>query len=130
MYIYPNTIYMKNQGTMPMTSDISRRARVELPELPYPMDALQPFISARTLQIHHGRHHRAYVEKAHTLVGDASGTLEEVILRSAGDPSKKTLFNNAAQAWNHAFYWRSLRPPHAAAVPREFAGLLQDLKTM
>ena len=103
--------------------------RVELPELPYPIDALQPFISARTLQLHHGRHHRAYVEKANTLIGDASGSLEEIIVRSAGDASKKTLFNNAAQAWNHAFYWRSLRPPHGAAVPREFAGFREELKT-
>ena len=51
-----------------MTNDTGRRVRVELPELPYPIDALQPFISARTLQIHYGRHHRAYVEKANTLM--------------------------------------------------------------
>ena len=112
-----------------MTNDTGRRVRVELPELPYPIDALQPFISARTLQIHYGRHHRAYVDKANTLMGDARGTLEELIVRSSGDPSKRALFNNAAQAWNHAFYWRSLRRPQGAAVPREFAGLLQELKT-
>jgi Fe-Mn family superoxide dismutase len=114
-----------------MSNDNSRRVRLELPELPYPVDALEPFISARTLQIHHGRHHRAYVEKANTLMGDARGTLEELIVRSAADSSKRALFNNAAQAWNHAFYWRSLRPPRSGgAVPREFAGLLQELKTM
>lgn len=112
-----------------MTNDTSRRVRVELPELPYPIDALQPYISARTLQIHYGRHHRAYVEKANALMGDARGTLEELIVRSSGDPSQRALFNNAAQAWNHAFYWRSLRRPQGAAVPREFAGLLQELKT-
>jgi Fe-Mn family superoxide dismutase len=112
-----------------MTNETSRRLRVELPELPYPIDALQPFISARTLQIHYGRHHRAYVEKANTLIGDARGTLEEIIVRSSGDPSKRALFNNAAQAWNHAFYWRSLRRPEGGAVPKEFAGLLQELKT-
>ena len=111
-----------------MTNDSSRRVRIELPELPYPADALEPFISARTLQIHHGRHHRAYVEKANTLVGDIRGTLEELIVRSAADPSKKALFNNAAQAWNHAFYWRSLRP-QGGSVPREFAGLREELKT-
>ena len=112
-----------------MTNDTSRRVRVELPELPYRIDALQPFISARTLQLHYGRHHRGYVEKANTLMGDARGTLEELIVRSSGDPSKRALFNNAAQAWNHAFYWRSLRRPEGGAVPREFAGLLQELKT-
>jgi superoxide dismutase, Fe-Mn family len=109
-----------------MTNDT--RLRLELPELPYPLDALEPFISARTLQIHHGRHHRAYVEKANALIGDANGTLEQLIVRSAGDPSRKALFNNAAQAWNHAFYWRSLRPQGGAA-PKAFAGFLPELKT-
>ena len=109
-----------------MTNDT--RLRLDLPELPYPLDALEPFISARTLQIHHGRHHRAYVEKANALIGDANGTLEQLIVRSAGDPSRKALFNNAAQAWNHAFYWRSLRPQGGAA-PKAFAGFLPELKT-
>ena len=109
-----------------MTNDT--RLRLELPELPYPLDALEPFISARTLQIHHGRHHRAYVEKANALIGDANGTLEQLIVRSADDPSRKALFNNAAQAWNHAFYWRSLRPQGGAA-PKAFAGFLPELKT-
>jgi Fe-Mn family superoxide dismutase len=104
------------------------RLRLELPELPYPVDALEPFISARTLQTHHGRHHRAYVEKANALIGDADGTLEELIVRSAADPSRKALFNNAAQAWNHSFYWRSLRP-QGGAVPRAFTGFLPELKT-
>ena len=111
-----------------MTNDSSRRVRIELPELPYPVDALEPFISARTLQIHHGRHHRAYVEKANTLMGDARGTLEGLIVRSAADPSRKALFNNVAQAWNHAFYWLSLRP-QGGSVPREFAGFREELKT-
>jgi Fe-Mn family superoxide dismutase len=108
--------------------DSSKRVRIELPELPYPPDALEPFISARTLQIHHGRHHRAYVEKANALVGETSGTLEGIILRSAGDPSKRALFNNAAQAWNHAFYWRSLRP-QGGSVPKDFARFVEELKS-
>jgi Fe-Mn family superoxide dismutase len=83
---------------------------IELPDLPYPADALQPFISARTLGIHHGKHHRAYVDKTNALAGPAGGSLEEILLGAARDPEKKTLFNNAAQAWNHAFYWNSLRP--------------------
>lgn len=111
-----------------MKSESSRRVRIELPELPYRTDALEPFISARTLQIHHGRHHRSYVEKANALIGDASGTPEEIIVRSATDPSKKALFNNVAQAWNHAFYWQSLRP-QGASVPKEFARFLEELKT-
>ena len=100
---------------------------IQLPALPYPSDALEPHISARTLAHHHGKHHRAYVDKTNALTGGAGGTLEEIIVRSAGDPSKKVLFNNAAQAWNHAFYWRSLRPK-APSVPQAFARYVDALK--
>ena len=100
---------------------------VALPPLPYPIDALEPFISRRTLLTHHDRHHRAYVDKTNALAGEAAGTLEEIVVRSAADPAKKSLFNNAAQAWNHAFYWRSLRPKSGRA-PAEFAPFLERLK--
>jgi Fe-Mn family superoxide dismutase len=100
---------------------------IKLPELPYPADALEPHISARTLTTHHGKHHRAYVDKTNALIGDAGGTLEQIILRAAGDSSKKALFNNAAQAWNHAFYWRSLRPK-GGTIPREFSKWTDELK--
>jgi Fe-Mn family superoxide dismutase len=100
---------------------------IELPNLPYPSDALEPYISALTLSTHHGKHHRAYVEKTNALSGDAGGTLEEIIIRAAGDSSKKALFNNAAQAWNHAFYWRSLRP-NGGKVPQEFSKWTDELK--
>jgi Fe-Mn family superoxide dismutase len=100
---------------------------IDLPDLPYPHDALEPFISARTLQTHHGKHHRAYVDKTNALIGDAPGSLEQIIIRAAGDSSKKALFNNAAQAWNHAFYWRSLRPK-GGSVPQEFSRFVEELK--
>ena len=90
--------------------------RIELPNLPYPSNALEPWISARTVEIHHGKHHRAYVDKANELIGEGGGSLEEIIVRAAGDPAKKVLFNNAAQAWNHAFYW--LRCARGAALRR------------
>lgn len=99
----------------------------ELPPLPYPLDALEPAISARTLATHHGKHHRAYVDKTNLLAGDAPGSLEQLIARAAGDSSQKALFNNAAQAWNHAFYWKSLRPG-GAAVPPKLAGFVEPLK--
>lgn len=101
---------------------------IELPELPYPADALEPYISARTLSTHHGKHHRAYVDKANALLGDGAGSLEEIVTRAAGDPSKKALFNSAAQAWNHAFYWRSLRPK-GATVPQNLSRHVEELKT-
>jgi superoxide dismutase len=84
--------------------------RIELPQLPYAASALEPWISARTVNTHHGRHQRAYVDKVKALVGDNAETLEAVILRTAGDAARQVLFNNAAQAWNHAFYWQCLRP--------------------
>ena len=79
-----------------------------LPPLPYEYHALEPVISAATLKLHHGAHHRAYVEKANALLKNsplAQRGLQEVLRQAGG-----ALFNNAAQAWNHAFFWKSLRP--------------------
>ena len=99
---------------------------IELPPLPYPLDSLEPFISAKTLATHHGRHHRAYVEKTRALAGERAGSLEDIVTRAAADPAQKALFNNAAQAWNHAFYWRSLRPA-GGAVPQRFSKYQDEL---
>src|SRR5688500_5837613 len=100
---------------------------IDLPALPYPLDALEPFISARTLATHHGKHHRAYVEKTRLLAGEGAGSLDDIVVRSAADPAKKALFNNAAQAWNHAFYWRSLRP-RSGPPPAEYSEWADALK--
>ena len=86
---------------------------ITLPPLPYDCHALEPVISAATLMLHHGAHHRAYVEKANALLKTsplAGRSLEDVVRHASGP-----LFNHAAQAWNHAFFWRSLRPYAAAA---------------
>lgn len=91
-----------------------------LPPLPYAITALEPVISANTLSIHHGKHHRAYVEKLNELVAEtpfADLTLEALILRTAGNEEHAAIFNNAAQAWNHAFYWHCLTPPANEAIP-------------
>ena len=88
-------------------------APIELPPLPWAQDALEPFISARTIALHHGKHHRAYVDKANALIAGtryAGLGHAEVVLISAGDPEAKEIFNNAAQAFNHARYWESLSP--------------------
>jgi len=84
-----------------------------LPELPYAQNALEPHISANTLGFHYGKHHQAYVTNLNNLVKDsdlAKLTLEEIILKTAGDGSKAGIFNNAAQVWNHTFYWHSMKP--------------------
>jgi len=88
---------------------------IELPNLPYPYDALKPYISEATLKTHHGKHHRAYVDRTNELTRgtDLGGaTLEAIVKASAqrADTGARVLFNSAAQASNHAFYWNSLRP--------------------
>ncbi len=85
----------------------------QLPELPYGLDALEPHISRRTLEFHYGKHHAAYVTNLNKAIegGDLEGkSLEEVIVAVAGDASKAGVFNNAAQVWNHSFYWQCMKP--------------------
>jgi Fe-Mn family superoxide dismutase len=81
-----------------------------LPPLPYALDALEPHISRRTLSAHHGSHHAAYVAKARAMLRAPAelAVLEDVVRTSAGQD--RALFNAAAQAWNHAFLWNSMRP--------------------
>lgn len=84
-----------------------------LPALPYEQNALEPHISANTLSFHYGKHHQAYVTNLNNLVKDTpldGASLEEVIMASAKDASKAGIFNNAAQVWNHTFYWNSMKP--------------------
>ena len=84
-----------------------------LPELPWAPDALEPVVSGRTLGYHHGKHHKAYVDTVNRLLGEAGASpisLEAVIREAAGAPGRGKLFNNAAQAWNHAFFWDSMAP--------------------
>jgi len=84
----------------------------ELPTLPYAYTALEPHISKSTLESHHDKHHASYVNKFNDAVQGTdldSKTLEEVIQVTASDASKTGLFNNAAQAWNHTFYWNSMK---------------------
>ncbi|MFY9397106.1 MAG: superoxide dismutase [Desulfomonilia bacterium] len=86
---------------------------IELPDLPYSKDALEPVISSKTLEFHYGKHHKKYVETANQLIegtGLKGKPLEEIVKAAAADPAKTALFNNAAQVWNHNFYWNCLRP--------------------
>ena len=92
-----------------------------LPDLPYDYDALEPVISSATLKLHHGAHHRGYVDKLNALVKDDS-SLEAIVRRAAAraksDAGASAIFNNAAQAWNHSFYWNSLRPKGVGTGPK------------
>ncbi len=85
---------------------------MQLPELPYDKSALEPHISARTLEFHHGKHHKAYVDKGNELLqgtGLENEDIETVIRKIAGDSSKAALFNNVAQVWNHTFFWNCMK---------------------
>lgn len=84
-----------------------------LPELPYATNALEPHMSANTFSFHHAKHHNAYVVNLNNLLKDSpllGKSLEEVIMASAGDASKAGVFNNAAQVWNHTFFWNCMKP--------------------
>ena len=91
-----------------------------LPPLPYADNALDPVISANTIGFHYGRHHRGYVDNLNKLVAGteyADLSLERIIMATAGQADKSAIFNNAAQVWNHTFYWRSLRPNGGGEPP-------------
>jgi len=86
---------------------------ITLPALPYANDALAPHITPETIEFHHGKHHNAYVVNLNNLIKDtdlADKELEAIIQAVAGDASKAGVFNNAAQVWNHTFYWNSMKP--------------------
>jgi len=86
---------------------------ITLPDLPYAKDALAPHISQQTLDFHHGKHHNAYVANLNKLIEGtdlANETLENVLKKTASDASKSGIFNNAAQVWNHSFYWQCMKP--------------------
>jgi Fe-Mn family superoxide dismutase len=108
-----------------------------LPPLPYAENALEPVISANTVKLHYGKHHKSYVDTLNTLVVStpfAEMTLEQIIRSTAGKAEHAPIFNNAAQAWNHAFYWRSLAPNGArippAALKAQIASSFGDLEAL
>lgn len=101
---------------------------ITLPPLPFKEDALEPYISKKTIEFHYGKHHKAYVDKTNELAGPAGLgglPLEEIIKKTAGSADRIAIFNNAAQAWNHDFYWKSMLP--GAKKPNErLAKMIND----
>lgn len=116
---------------------------LQLPELPYAFDAFEPAISGATLRLHYDKHHRGYIEKTNRLIAGTEYQelpLDEIVRRSATRRSSKTqaaIFNNAAQAWNHGFYWQSMRAGGGGApggmlrahIERDFKGLERFVKS-
>lgn len=104
-------------------------APFELPPLPWDEGALAPVISQRTIALHHGKHHATYVKKLNELVAGTRFSdmpLELVIASTVGGEENRKIFNNAAQAWNHAFFWNCLRPKGGGVPPRALAKQIED----
>ena len=97
----------------PIVNVMEGSMTITLPPLPYAENALEPVISSRTVGFHYGKHHRGYVDNLNKMI---AGTelekmpLEKIMQITAGVPEKSSIFNNAAQTWNHTFYWRSMKP--------------------
>jgi len=97
---------------------------IELPKLPFEMNALEPHISKETLEYHYGKHHNAYVTKLNAALGGTefeSSSLEEIVKKSSGG-----MFNNAAQVWNHTFYWNCLSPNGGGSPDGAIAKAIDD----
>jgi Fe-Mn family superoxide dismutase len=104
-------------GTLarPYVARAQAEGPIKLPDLPYKDDALAPVISAQTMGFHYGKHHAGYVTNLNTLLAGpakdlAALPLEEIIKTSRANPNRAAVFNNAAQVWNHTFYWNSMKP--------------------
>jgi Fe-Mn family superoxide dismutase len=112
-----------------MNSATVSSAPIMLPSLPYEQSALQPVISANTLSFHYGKHHKTYVDTLNKLVAGtqfSDMSLEKIIKATADQADHTAIFNNAAQAWNHTFYWHSLRPKGGGEPPAVLERLMES----
>ena len=97
--------------TEPIRSSVAQPA-LQLPPLPYAQDALAPALSAKTMSFHYGKHHQAYVDNLNKLIAGtplAGQPLDKIIREACGAADKAAIFNNAAQVWNHTFFWQSMK---------------------
>ena len=101
----------------------------ELPSLPYANDALAPYMSAETLDFHHGKHHQTYVTNLNNLLKDhelQNSSLEDIVVKSSKDASMAGIFNNAGQHWNHILFWQCMKPNGGGSIPSELEGRLNS----
>jgi Fe-Mn family superoxide dismutase len=119
-------------ATNPVSTPKERRAVegvFDLPPLPYAQNALAPVISARTVKYHYGKHHKGYVDALNKLVVGtpfATMSLEQIIKETAGHADHASIYDNAAQTWNHTFYWHSLQPNRASTPPPALGALIDS----
>ena len=101
----------------------------ELPSLPYANDALAPYMSAETLDFHHGKHHQTYVTNLNNLLKDnelQGASLEDIVIKSSKDTSMAGIFNNAGQHWNHIMFWQCMKPNGGGSIPSELEARLNS----
>jgi Fe-Mn family superoxide dismutase len=101
----------------------------ELPSLPYANDALAPYMSAETLDFHHGKHHQTYVTNLNNLLKDhelQGASLEDIVVKSSKDTSMAGIFNNAGQHWNHIMFWQCMKPNGGSSIPSELEARLNS----
>ena len=101
----------------------------ELPSLPYANDALAPYMSAETLDFHHGKHHQTYVTNLNNLLIDnelQGASLEDIVVKSSKDTSMAGIFNNAGQHWNHILFWQCMKPNGGGSIPSELEARLNS----
>ncbi len=108
---------------------IASSSAIALPPLPYERNALQPVISETTLSFHYAKHHKTYVETLNKLIVGtefADMPLDKIVRATAGESDRTAIFHNAAQAWNHTFYWNSLKPNGGGEPPESLRRLMDD----
>ena len=120
-----------NQIDISNDADILRaKSSILLPALPYAENALEPVVTAKTLSFHYGKHHKAYVDNLNKLITGTDYSdlsLEEIIKGTSERPERAAIFNNAAQIWNHTFYWNSLSPTGGGEPPTTLKKCLRIL---
>ena len=105
--------FLEFPGSLFVSQATAADSPVSLASLPYAKDALEPYISARTIEFHYGKHHQAYIDNTRKLITGteyAGLSLTEIIQKTSGKPDQAALFNNAAQSFNHEFFWKSMKP--------------------
>ncbi len=120
--------FAKEGNGSPPSTAFREQFVFELPMLPYAQNALEPHISAKTMQFHYGKHHRTYVDNLNKLIASnkmSEAPLERVIIESSAVPASASIFNNAAQVWNHDFFWRSMKPGGGGEPGGKLAGMIE-----
>jgi Fe-Mn family superoxide dismutase len=128
--LYPGrTTLGDNMSTLSHLPKEEKHLAFELPDLAFDIDALEPWMSRRTLELHHGRHHAGYVKKLNGLIEGTkweSTSLDDIVRGTYGDEGAKAIFNNAAQDWNHGFFWRSMSPDGGGEPGGDLAARLAE----